>query len=71
MRTLLRLLLRLFPDDVDGILRGEMEETFMDGYRRSPSPFWYAFRELWGLLRNGAAERVRGLAASCVGGAGT
>ena len=59
MRALLRMLLRLFPDDVDGILRGEMEETFMDGYRRSPSPFWYAYRELWGLLRNGAAERVR------------
>ncbi len=63
MRTLLRVLLRLFPDDVDGILRGEMEETFMDGYRRSPSPLRYAYRELWSLFRNGTAERAR----SCSG----
>ena len=63
MRTLLRALLRLFPDDVDGILREEMEETFMDGYRRSPAPLRYAYRELWSLFRNGAAERAR----SCSG----
>ena len=60
MRTLLRLVLRLFPDDTNGILREDMEETFMDGYRRSPSPLRYAYGELWGLFRNGAAERVRG-----------
>ncbi|MGW8266911.1 MAG: ABC transporter permease [Longimicrobiales bacterium] len=59
MRTVLRLLLRLFPDDVDGILRGEMEETFLDGYRASSSRLRFAGRELLSLFRNGLGERVR------------
>lgn len=64
MRAMLRSLLRLFPEDVDGILRTEMEETFLDGYRASASPLRFALRELWSLLRNGVAERAR----SWVGG---
>jgi len=55
-----RLLLRLFPDDVPGITRPEMEETFFDlmearrrrGERRSLIP------ALWNLAWAGLAERV-------------
>jgi len=60
MRTLLRALLRLFPEDVEGILRAEMEETFLDGYRQASSPLSFAFRELWSLFRTGTSERFRG-----------
>jgi putative ABC transport system permease protein len=59
MKVLLRTLLRLFPEDVDGILRAEMEETFQDGYREAPSRVRYAARELWSLFMNGAGERIR------------
>ncbi len=61
MRWALWALLRLFPDRVDGILRSEMEETFLDGLRASPTPVRFAVRELWSLVRNGAGERVEGL----------
>ena len=61
MRWVLRALLRLFPEKVDGILRAEMEETFLDGLRASRSPTRFAIRELWSLVRNGASERVEGL----------
>ena len=58
MKTLLRALLRLFPEDVGGLYRTEMEETFLDGYRASPSPFRFALRELRSILRNGVAVRL-------------
>jgi predicted permease len=58
MRTLLRALLRLFPETMDGILRAEMEETFMDGYEASSSPVRFVFREFWTLFRNGTGERM-------------
>lgn len=35
MRRLVRLLLKLFPEDVRGVTRGEMEETFFDRYRET------------------------------------
>ena len=59
MRTLLRLVLRLFPEDVNGIHRAEMEETVLDGMRSAPSRPAFLLREIWNLFRNGAAERVR------------
>lgn len=58
MRTLLRWILLLFPEDQDGIRRSEMEETFLDGYGAARAPVAYAARELWGLFRTGVAERM-------------
>jgi putative ABC transport system permease protein len=57
-RILVRALLRLFPEDVDGILRKDMEETFLDGYGASHSPLGFTLRELSSLLRNGIGERA-------------
>jgi putative ABC transport system permease protein len=71
MRVLLRGLLRLFPEDVDGILRVEMEETFLDGYRSAGDPFRYAARELWTLFLSGAGERVKGTFSDAPEGAPT
>lgn len=58
MRYIVRLLILIFPEDLDGILRSEMEETFLDGYRHAASPIRFAFRELWSLLKAGAGERL-------------
>ncbi len=61
MRWLVRTLLRLFPERTDGILRAEMEETFLDGLRASSSPTRFAVRELWSLIKNGTGERLEDL----------
>jgi putative ABC transport system permease protein len=37
LRALVRAILRLYPDDVPGICREEMEETFFDSYRDEPA----------------------------------
>lgn len=58
MRRLLRLILRIFPEDRDGILRTEMEETFLDGYRDSGSSVRFAVRECLSLLSAGVGERL-------------
>ncbi len=58
MRTLLKILLRIFPENVGGIHRSEMEETVLDGYRASSRPFQFALRELGNLAWNGTRERV-------------
>ena len=58
MRILLRLFLRLFPDEVDGILRSEMEETFWDGYHASGSRSRFLVREMWSFFKTGVRERV-------------
>ncbi|MEJ2206732.1 MAG: hypothetical protein P8170_21800 [Gemmatimonadota bacterium] len=57
----IRILLRLFPEDVPGITRDEMQETFFDrladarGARRPG----VVVRALWDLARAGAGERLR------------
>jgi putative ABC transport system permease protein len=56
-----RILLRLYPEDVPGINRAEMEETFFDRLaqlkeaRRSP----VVLAAMWDLARTGAGERLR------------
>ena len=57
LRTLVRLFLRLFPEDIQGIIRAEMEETFFDRQRSGSS----ALRELWSLIWNGSRERWESL----------
>jgi len=58
MKTLLRMLLRLFPQDTPGIDRAEMEETFFDAVRGRPLS---VPRELFFLLLNGLAERLESM----------
>ena len=58
MRPLLKLLLRLFPQDAPGIDRTEMEETFLDAVRGRPLS---VPRELFSLLRHGTAARLEGV----------
>jgi len=70
MKALLRLVLRLFPEDVSGIHRSEMEATFLDGYRASTSPFLFASKGLWSLALNGMRERVKGGRSHGPGGRG-
>jgi predicted permease len=70
MKTLLRLVLRLFPEDVSGIHRSEMEDTFLDGYRASASPFLFATKGLWSLAVNGMGERIKRRARQERGAAG-
>jgi len=56
-----RTLLRLFPQDVPGITRDEMEETFFDrlsGVDRGRRA-GVTLRALWDLARAGAGERVQ------------
>ena len=58
MRTLLKILLRIFPENVGGIHRSEMEETVLDGYRASSRPLRFALTELGNLAWNGIRERI-------------
>lgn len=58
MRLLLKLLLRLFPQDAPGIDHPEMEETFLDAVRGRPLS---VPRELFSLLRHGTAVRLEGV----------
>lgn len=60
MKRLLRWILRLFPEDMDGISRRDVEETFMDGYAASGFSVVFAVREIWGLVRTGLRERIMG-----------
>jgi putative ABC transport system permease protein len=58
-RTLVRLLVRLFPEDIPGVTRSEMEETLHDRCRGEGDPgSLLLLRELWCLLRHGIAERL-------------
>ena len=60
LKALVRLLLRLFPEDVQGITRSEMEETFYDRCRaQGRPPFLFIVRELWCLTRHGLHDRFR------------
>jgi len=62
LQALLRLLLRLFPEEADGVTRTEMEETFRDRCRAEGRPgVAFLMAELWFLLRHGLAERLGGL----------
>lgn len=58
MKRLLRWILRLFPEDLDGLSRSVMEETFLDAYAASGFSRSFAVRELWSLIRSGAGERI-------------
>ena len=62
LRTLVRAILRLYPEDARGIRREEMEETFFDRYRnemaaRSRLPF--IVRESFSLAGLALSERIR------------
>jgi putative ABC transport system permease protein len=60
LRGLVRLFLRLFPDDIEGLGRSEMEETFFDGYRvqrRSGRALRFLLREIPNLAGQGLAAR--------------
>jgi putative ABC transport system permease protein len=57
LRWLVRLLLRLFPEDVRGVSRADMERTFFDGYRQG-----------WG--RGNSSEAGRSPDARCQNRAG-
>ena len=60
-RALVRLLLRLFPEDIPGVTRAEMEETLYDRCRREGnSQSFFLLRELWCLFRHGIGERLAG-----------
>jgi len=60
-RTLVRLLLRLFPEDKPGVTRTEMEETLYDKRRgEGDSGSFFLLRELWCLFRHGIGERLAG-----------
>ncbi len=60
-RTLVRLLLKLFPEDTPGVIRTEMEETLYDRCRgEGGSGSFLLIRELWCLFRHGLGERLAG-----------
>ena len=59
-RFLVRLLLRLFPEDTPGLSRADMEETLQDRCREEGDfGSFFLLRELWCLLRHGIGERLQ------------
>jgi putative ABC transport system permease protein len=62
LRFLIRLLLKLFPEDTPGVTRAEMEETFYDRSRAEGGPgVLFLVREIVSLVRHGTLERLRSL----------
>jgi len=63
LRRVVRLFLNIFPEDVPGISREDMEETFLDGYEDARSRTRFLAVELAALFRHGLGERWESLEA--------